>query len=475
MSQWMLLLPECVLTIFLGVALTADLVLPALPRRVLALLVLLGLAVTAACVWWTPAGEFGGVFLNDGFGRFAKTIVLAAAALVVLCAWDFDLVWLRPWNEFLFLLLASVLGMFFIASGRELVLLYVGLELATFPIVLLTAYQPADPKSAEGGLKFLILAALASAVLLFGLSLIYAATGTTQLTVLSERLHQGAASSPLLLMGLLFLLAGLGFKIVLAPFHTWAPDAYEGAPTPVTVFMSVASKTAGFVLAVRILSVGLPAVRGTWGAVLAVLAAVTMTLGNLAAIPQQNIKRLLAYSSIAQAGYMVMGLVAFKPLGLSALLYYLAAYLFTNVAAFAVVIALERATGSVEIEAYYGLAERSPRLALLMLLALLSLAGIPPLAGFTAKFYLFAAVYGQGYIWLVVLAVLNSALSLYYYLRVIRAIYIHQPEENTPPLPSTPWPLSLVMAVTLLGILLLGVYPGPIVEAARVVVGPLWF
>jgi NADH-quinone oxidoreductase subunit N len=472
MSNWLLLLPEFILAFTIVLVLVADLTTTARKHMWLGLLSLIGILLTLICVWVVPSGAFGEAFLNDGLARFIKSIVLLALALVVLFSWDFDRIWGRPQGEYLVLLLSSALGMLFLASGTEMILLYVGLELTTFPVVLLTAYCPADKKSAEGGLKFLVLAALGSAIFLFGFSLIYAVAGTTQLSALVPALVQ-TGSTPLVIMGLLCMLAGLGFKMALVPFHMWVPDAYEGAPTPITAFLSVASKTAGFVLAMRILATGFPTQLPQWSMVFAVLAAASMCLGNFAAIPQTNMKRLLAYSSIAQAGYIIMGLVAFKTLGLSAILYYLAAYVVTNLAAFGVVIAIERSSSSVELSAYYGLAQRSPRLALVMLLALLSLAGIPPLAGFTAKFYLFAAVYSEGYVWLVILAVLNSALSLYYYLRVIRAIYIQKPTPDAAPIGTVPVALTIVLVITTLGILSLGVYPSPIVDLAREAVVPL--
>lgn len=471
--NWLLLLPELILAATLGAVLLADLILPPARRSWLAGLTLAGTAAALVALIASAPGTFGGVFTNDGLARFIKVIVLAALGLVVLSAWSFDLVWRRPWGEFLVLLLAGALGMLFLASGQELVLLYVALELATFPLVLLTAYRPADVKSAEGGLKFLILATLGSAVFLFGVSLVYAATGATRLVDISAALAAGQ-TGPVLLMGLLSILAGMGFKLALVPFHMWVPDAYEGAPTPVTAFLSVASKSAGLVLAIRLLAQAFPELRVEWSGVLAALAALTMCLGNFAAIPQTNIKRLLAYSSIAQAGYLIMGLVAFQVLGLSALLFYLAAYLVTNLAAFGVVIAVERVTGSTDIEAYRGLAQRAPRLGLVLMLALLSLAGIPPLAGFTAKFYLFAAVYGQGYLWLVIVAVLNSVLSLYYYLRVIRVAYIEPPATASAPALPVAFPLALVLTLCLIGILALGVYPGPWVDLARAAVVSLF-
>lgn len=467
MTGWWRLLPEGLIALSAGVVLVADLVLPRTQRRWLVPLALAGTAATLTAVWGlAPAGTFGGAFSHDPLAVFLKTLVLAALGAVVLMSWEPARDQDPAQGETLVLLLAASLGMMVLASGTELVLLYIGLELATFPLVLLTASRPHEARSAEGGLKYLVLATLGSAILLFGFSLLYAATGETRAPELAAALA-AAPGQPLALLGLLCVLAGIGFKTALVPFHLWAPDAYEAAPTPVTAFLSVAGKTAGFALALRLLIGALPALRADWGQVLAALSAVTMLLGNLAAFPQTNLKRLLAYSSIAQAGYLVMGLVAYHAQGLSALLYYLSAYLVTNLAAFGTVIALERAAGTAEIAAYAGLAQRSPRLALTLLLALLSLAGIPPLAGFTAKFTLFAAAYGQGYGWLVLLAVLNSALSLYYYLRVVRVMYILPPEEGAPARLPVSWPLAAVLLVCLAGVLLLGIYPGPFVDLAR--------
>ncbi len=472
MTGWLRLLPEIVLALTIGGVLVGDLFFNAARRKWLSLLALGGATAALILIWVVPDGEFGRAWTGDALGRYLKTIIILALGLTILSAWDFDEIWKRPRGEFLVLLLASALGMLFLASGNELVLLYVGLELTTFPLVLLTAYRPADAKSAEGGLKYLVMAVMGSATLLFGLSLIYAATGVTRIPELAAVAQ--ADSGLIILLGVICVLAGIGFKLALVPFHMWAPDAYEGAPTPVTAFLSVAGKTAGFALALRLLVSGLSAGQAEWGQVLAVLAVASMFLGNLAAIPQTNLKRLLAYSAIAQAGYMVMGLVAFKIIGISALLFYLGTYLFTNLGAFAVVIAVERVTGSTDMPAYAGLAQRSPRLGLVMLLALLSLAGVPPLAGFAAKFYLFTAVFSQGYVWLVVIALINTAISLYYYLRVIRVIYILPPDKNAPAGMPLSLPLAIVLLITVLGILVLGIYPGPFVEIARTAIAP-WF
>jgi len=291
-------------------------------------------------------------------------------------------------------------------------------------------------------------------------------TGVTTYAGLGDVIRQ-QVQHPLLAAGLVFVVAGIGFKIAMVPFHMWAPDAYEGAPTPVTAFLSIAGKTAGFALAIRLFAQAFPALQHHWVMALAILSAITMSLGNFAALVQTNIKRLLAYSSIAQAGYMLMGLVAFSRDGLAALLYYLIAYLVTTIAAFSVVIALERGSGRTDLEAYRGLAARSPRLALLMLLALLSLAGIPPLVGFTAKFYLFTAAFSQGFGWLVLIAVLNSSLSVYYYLKIVRLMYIEPSEDQPAVLLAPHWALSLTMIVALIGVLLIGVIPHPFIATAK--------
>ena len=467
MTGWLHLLPEFTLAGTAGAVLLADLVFGAGVRRGLVPLALVGTAGTLAVLLAaTPAGSFDGAFAADATAAYFKVLLLAALAAVLGLSRDIERLTGRPPAEYLFLLLCATLGMLFLASATELVLLYVGLELATFPLVLLTAYQPRRARSAEGGIKYLLLAALGSAVLLFGLSWLYALTGATRLDMLTAVLAAGRVPFPPLAVGLACVMGGVGFKLALVPFHTWAPDAYEGAPTPVTAFLSVAGKTAGFALAVRLLAGFLPAAAPWWTVLLGGLAAVTMVLGNLAAMPQRNLKRLLAYSSIAQAGYLVMGLVAFGEQALAAMLYYLAAYLVTNLAAFAVVTAVERATGSADVSAFQGLARRAPRLALVLMLALLSLAGIPPLAGFTAKFVLFTAAYGQGLVGLVFLAVLNSALSLYYYLRIIKAAYITPPPEPAAGVP-VPAVLAVVLVLCLAGILVLGVVPAPFMAWAQ--------
>ncbi len=468
-SSWLVLSPELIILVLAMTLIITGLLVKKSHSWGITLLVLIGLGLALAALWLGPQASFGQAFIVDGMAKILKTVVLAALGLLVLMVKDFEAVWKRPQVEFQTLLLFSGLGMMSLISSQELILMVVSLELTTFPLVLLTAFQPQNRRSAEGGIKYLLMAALGSAVLLFGLSLIMVVTGVTTYLGLAEIIN-AQVQHPLLVTGLVFVVAGVGFKIAMVPFHMWAPDAYEGAPTPVTAFLSIAGKTAGFALAIRLFAQAFPALQHHWVMALAILSALTMSLGNFAALVQTNIKRLLAYSSIAQAGYMLMGLVAFSQDGLAALLYYLMAYLVTTIAAFSVVIAMERGSGRTDLEAYRGLAERSPRLALLMLLALLSLAGIPPLVGFTAKFYLFTAAFSQGFGWLVLIAVLNSSLSVYYYLKIVRLMYI-EPSEDQPAVLLTPhWALSLTMVVAVIGVLLVGIIPNPFIATAKAAV-----
>ncbi len=365
-----------------------------------------------------------------------------------------------PDVEYYALLLFSIFGMCALVAAEELILFYIALELATIPLYILASYSLADPKSAEGGLKFIIMGALSSGLLLFGFSLLYGAVGGS--TLFSELSILGTHWDGLTLTALGLVLAGIGFKITLAPFHLWAPDAYQGAPTPVTAFLSVGSKAAGIGALFKILSLLAP-VHGLYTQPiffypLAIISAITMTWGNLVAIKQTSMKRFLAYSSISQAGYMLMGLVAFDTLGLSSLMFYLFLYILTNIAAFAVVVTFESTAESDQIKDYSGLSRRSPILALIMLLALFSLAGIPPLSGFFGKFYLFAAVFSKGLYWLVILAALNSTLSLYYYLQIVRRMYIEEPRGLLEKIHIS-YPLKICLALTAAGTVLVGIIP----------------
>ena len=346
-------------------------------------------------------------------------------------------------------------------------MIYLAIELLSITSYILTGYLREDPKSNEAAIKYFLYGATASAAMLYGMSLLYGATGSTNLSQIAMALRDAEASlRGIIFPAVIFLLVGFGFKIGAVPFHQWAPDAYEGAPTPVTAFLSVGPKAAGFAVLARVFLTALPSFQPDRIALLASISAVTMTLGNLVAIWQKNIKRMLAYSSIAQAGYILLGVVAASALGMTSLVFYLIIYLFANLGAFIVIITFSNGGGGDAIEDYAGLSQRSPGLALAMLLFLLSLAGIPPLAGFIGKFYLFAAAMKEGFLWLVLVAVLNSIVSLYYYLQVVRQMYIIPPRTEEP-VPASP-ALSGALLITMAGVLLLGIYPAPLVELIRV-------
>jgi NADH-quinone oxidoreductase subunit N len=381
------------------------------------------------------------------------------------------------------LLLAAALGMMVLVSSRELVTMYVGLETSAVSLYGLAALAKEDVLSLEAGIKYLVIGALASGVLLYGLALVYAATGTTSLEGIRAAL--GHTPSPLSAAGIVLVLLGVGFKITMVPMHVWTPDVYQGAPTPVSAFLSVVSKSAGFVFAIRMFSFAFADLRQVWEPFVMAGAVLTMTVGNLAAIAQPSAKRLLAYSSISQAGYLLVGFLGTPASGTSAVLFYLFVYMLANVAAFAVVIAFSAATGSDRLDDFAGLSRRSPVLALVFAFSLLSLAGIPPLGGFIGKLYLFSAAMERGYLWLVIIAALNSVVSLYYYLLVLRRMYMTEAPLASGPLGAGPLPAALpvsipvkaVLLLTTVGTFWLGILPGPLMRllsdvSTRVFPGP---
>jgi NADH-quinone oxidoreductase subunit N len=315
-----------------------------------------------------------------------------------------------------------------------------------------------DAKSSEAGLKYLLLGAVASAVLLYGMALVYGLTGTTYLDEIAAAItSQGILGSPALLMGIVLLVAGFGFKIAAVPFQMWVPDVYEGAPTPVTAYLSVASKAAGFAVILRVFYEALGPASLDWGMIFAVLAAITMTIGNIVALMQKNIKRMLAYSSIAQAGYIMIGLAAFTAEASSAIMFFLACYALTNLGAFIAIIAISNKINSDEIADYSGMVRRAPLFALALALCLISLTGIPPTAGFMAKIYIFSAGVNADLLWLVIIAVINSVISAYYYLRVVRVMFLGEPMSEERIHASSG--LRVALALACLGVLLLGIYP----------------
>ncbi len=400
-----------------------------------------------------PVLAWGGMVRFDWLAFVFKLFLIFASAITALFFMDVERLGKRA--EAYLLLLAATIGMNLMASANDLVMLYLAIETTSIPMYVLAGFMLDDNKSTEAGFKYLLFGAMTSAIFLYGLSLVYGFTGTTQL--------EGMASYFLTLnpisVGVLFLLiVGLGFKISLAPFHFWAPDTYEGAPTPVAGILSTASKAAGLAVLIRLFITAFPQVSGNWQLILAVLATLSMTLGNLVALTQKNIKRLLAYSSIAHAGYALVGLVAANQLGLEGVVYYLIAYILTNLAAFGIVGIFGRVVGSDDIRAYDGMSRRSPYLALAMLVAFLSLSGMPPFGGFIAKVLVFAAAVQADWIWLVVVGIINSVVGVYYYLTVLKYVYLYRMEgENEAEHPiQVTRPALIAMTVLTVGIILVG-------------------
>ncbi len=423
----------------------------------------------------TSATAFGGAYSLDNFSVFLDMLFVVIAALTILFAVDYLEPRGLPIAEFAAVLVFAVTGAMLIASSTDLLLLFVGLELMVLPGYMLAGFARRDPYSTEGAIKYFLLGSFSSAILLFGLAYVWGVTGTTRAAGVSSALAgiaAGGSIQPGLAMGLAFMTAGVAFKMAAVPFHYWTPDAYQGSPTPVTAYLSVGPKVGAFAIALRLFVGALGPLKADWLPVVILLAAVTMTLGNLVAITQDNVKRMLAYSSIAHTGYILVGLAAYaggEHSGLSAVLFYGAAYTFMNMGAFAVVTALQRRPGvSSQIATFAGLGRRDPWLGALMALFLLSLTGIPPLAGFWAKAYvILAAIQAGGWLSaLAVLAMVNAAAAAFYYLRVVVYMYMREPAEDTAP--SSPGMLFRTgLAVTSVATLIFGLFPALVTAASN--------
>ncbi len=412
-----------------------------------------------------PVATLGSMVRFDWLGFFFKMLFMFAGAVTALLLMDNEKVGHR--GEAYLLMLASLIGMNLMASAADLVMLYLAIETTSIPLYVLSGFMLTDEKSTEAGFKYLLFGAMTSAIMLYGFSLLFGFTKTSNLYQLAKMLQSGELSALTAFGVLALILVGLGFKVSIVPFHFWAPDVYEGAPTPVAGFLSTASKAAGFAVLVRLFFAIFPNAATTvgqnWAIGLAILSALTMTVGNLLALPQTNIKRLLAFSSISHAGYAMIGVVAFSQLGGTSVVFYLAAYILTNLLAFGIVMAFSRVTGLENITDYSGMSRRSPWLALMMLAAFLSLAGMPPFGGFVAKVFVFAAGIQAEYYWLVIVGILNSIIGVYYYLNVLKYVYLYrmpdQDEENHP-VPLTQ-PYAIALAVLAIGVILIGTVFGP--------------
>ena len=482
MNYW-LIAPEISLGIFALIVIVLDLLFKR--KGILPLACIAGLMVSlgfTVALWGKePQSIFNNTFNSDHYALFFNVIFIGAAFLVILSSIDYVNKFKSFQGEYYALILLSAVGMMLLASTGELISIYISLELTSLSMYALTAFLR-DSKSAEAGLKYLLLGAVASAVLLFGMALVYGFTGTTHLSEIANYLSGSYTSAgsdvlwnqPGLLLGIIMIVAGFGFKIAAVPFQMWVPDVYEGAPTPITAYLSVASKAAGFAVILRVFFVafGTPDWLGhNWAMVFAVISAFTMCVGNLMALFQTNIKRMMGYSSIAQAGYLMVGVAAVgmasldDNLGRSGVLFFLASYAATNLGAFIAIIAISNKINSDSIDDYSGMSRRSPLMALGLALCLFSLTGIPPAAGFIAKVYIFNSGVQNGLLWLVIIGVINSVVSAFYYLRVVKVMYLGEPasEEKVP----ASLPLGFAMALAVMGMLYIGIFPGKLLDLAK--------
>ncbi len=426
---------------------------------------------TAFMLTLASAGQSGSAFSGalaiDDYSVFFELAILFAAAVVTLMSLNYADESRLPGAEYYSLILFAALGMMLMAAAGDLIVIFLGLETMSIAVYVLAGLRRSDPRSNEASIKYFLLGAFSTGFLLYGIALTYGATGTLKLEPIRDALARGVGlGNPLLLLGSGMMLIGFGFKIAAVPFHMWTPDVYEGAPTPITAYMATGVKLAAFAGFMRVFSLHLIAVSADWSTALWLMAALTMTAGNLAAIVQTNIKRMLAYSAIAHAGYLLVAMTAALPLAGAAMLYYLVGYVFGNLGAFAVVIALERRGESSDLIAdYRGLAQRHPGLAVAMAIFMLSLAGVPPLVGFVGKFYLFSAAVQAGLVWLAVLAVLNSVMAAYYYIYVIVAMYMQEGGVAVAPMSLRPG-LVATIVIALIGTIGVGIYPQPYMAAA---------
>ncbi len=468
--NWSLLMPQLVIVSTLLIVLVFDMI-DSISKKVLGWMTIVG----AVIALWTSidllqAGtdqtQFNDMFRIDSYSLFFNIIFLVSTILVALISISYLGKDDKKQGPYYLLILLATLGMMLMAAGNELIIVFLGLELMSLSLYVLAGYFRESPASSEAGMKYLLLGAFASAFFLYGIALIYGAAGTTSIPEIAEKLTT-ESQSPLLLAGTFLLIVGFGFKVAIVPFHQWAPDVYEGAPTTIAAFISAGPKAAGFAAFIRIFMYALPDIQPQWSGVIVLLAMLTMTVGNVIAIAQTNIKRMLAYSSIAHAGYVLIGLAAANNDGQSSAMLYLLIYCVMNIGAFGAVILARTADGeSLTISDYAGLGFRKPLLGIFMTLMLLSLAGFPPTAGFVGKFYLFKSAIGAELYLLVIVGAINTAISAFYYLRVVVTMYMREPEEE---LEFNTYPSTLVIGLVLaaIGVLLIGILPSLLLNPAQ--------
>jgi len=467
--NWLSLLPAIIPTVTGLIVLCWDLGLKDEERHRLAWAGILGLVVTAI-VSFSLLGRseiaFNGAIALDSYAMFFNLVFCLAGILTFLMSISYLNVADIHAGEYYSLILFAIVGMIVMAAAADLINIFIGLETMSIAVYALAGIWRQRVQSNEAALKYFLLGAFASGFLLYGIALIYGATGSVQLNAIAAHVNANG-SSTLLLIGIAMLVVGFGFKVAAAPFHVWTPDVYQGSPTTVTAFMAVGVKAAAFAAFARVFMHTLGSLHGQWEGIFWVLAVLTMTVGNITALVQNNIKRMLAYSSVAHAGYLLVAMVAGKDLGGAALMYYLVAYGLMNLGAFAVIVAVGRkGEANEDFADFAGLGFRYPLLAMAMTVFMLSLTGVPPLVGFTGKFYVFSAAVKAGYIWLAVIGVLNSVVSAYYYVRVIVTMYMQEGEKMPEKLSARP-ALAVAILIAAVGTVLMGIFPAASIALAR--------
>lgn len=464
------IMPEVILSVLGMALLLVNVFVPSKSKGYLAWLSLLGIVgagFAAVAGWGSNLTSFSGAVVLDNFATFFKVIFLVAAGLAVLISDQYMSREDCNHGELYPIILFTTVGMMLMAAGTDLMTIFLGLELMSISLYVLAGFNRTNLKSSEAGMKYFLLGAFSTGFLLYGMALLYGVSGSTRIEKIAAVVAQTGSSNTMLLIGMFLMLTGFLFKIAAAPFHMWTPDVYEGAPTPMTAFMSAGPKAAGFATLLRLLLVVFPAMKAEWSDLLWILAVLTMTVGNFTALRQDNIKRMLAYSSIAHAGYALVGLVAANATGTTGILFYMLSYAFMNIGAFAVIVLVgKQGEPNGTVMDFAGLGVKRPLLAATMTLFLFSLAGMPPTAGFIGKFYLFSGAVQAGYIWLAIIGVLNSAASVYYYLRVIVYMYF-KPGEQEFDWFTVSAPVALALVISAAGSLIPGIIPSYILQFAQ--------
>ena len=463
------IMPETVLSVVAMALLLINVVVKGESKAYLGYLSLAGLVGSLFTVpWGQRISGFGEMVLQDNFSSFFTVIFILCAALTILISDGYFTKEGCNHGELYPLILFATIGMMFMAKATDLMTVFLGLEVLSVALYVLAGFNRENIRSNEAGLKYFLLGCFSTGFLLYGMALIYGATGTTKIAKIATLAAQNGAvaGNTMFLVGMLLIATGFSFKIAAAPFHMWTPDVYEGAPTPITAFMSAGPKAAGFAAFLRVFLVALPTLTVQWSDLLWILAVLTMTTGNIIALSQDNIKRMLAYSSIAHAGYALVGFTAHNASGVSGILFYLLSYTFMNIGAFAIIVLIgKKGEPNNNVQDYAGFGSKHPVLAMCLSIFLFSLAGIPPTAGFIGKFYLFAGAVQEGYIWLAIIGVLNSAASVYYYLRVMVYMYMKTPEEDFSWVKISP-AVMLCIIIAVAGVLIPGIIPNSVLNIA---------